>query len=408
MNIREINHGIYMMSESIEQMLFEGMWDLPQGVTLNAYIVKGDKTAIIDGVIDWDGVPESLIDSFSAIGVDPQKIDYVIVNHMEPDHSGWLENFKKINPDFTLMTTKKGAPMVKAFYQDDITVKIVGEGDTIDLGQGKILSFHPTPNVHWPETMMTFEQSTKTLFSCDMYGAFGTMKDHLFDDEMTETEKKLFALESARYFSNVLTTFSTMAERAIQKTLKINPTMIAPGHGPVYRQNIKTIIERYQQFCQFAKGKGQREITVLWGSMYGMTAKAVSRVVDLLKERGISVNQVRLPESTQSDMVMHVFRSAAIVIAAPTYEYKLFPPIAQAMDELGRKKISQKQAFYLGSYGWSGGAERELMQLVEQYKMNWHFIEPLLFEGAATEATFETLALRIDQLIDLMATAVIE
>ena len=185
------------------------------------YIVKGDKTAIIDGVIGWDGVPETLYKNLEEIHLSPKDIDYLIVNHMEPDHSGWIENFEKINDDFTILCTEKAAKLVTSFYGDNNRIKIVKEGDVLDLGNGKKLSFHPVPNVHWPDTMLTYESSTKTLFSCDMYGAFGKMGEHHFDDEMTSEEVEFFEKEGIRYYSNVMTTFTPMVRKAIEKSKRI-------------------------------------------------------------------------------------------------------------------------------------------------------------------------------------------
>ena len=378
----KIADGIHMLTMNVEDILFEGIWELANGVTLNSYVVKGDKTAIIDGVIGWDGVPETLYKNLEEIDVNPQDIDYLIVNHMEPDHSGWIESFEKITKDFEIICTDKAAKLVTSFYGNDERIRVVKEGDTLDLGQGKVLSFHPTPNVHWPDTMLTYEASTKTLFSCDMYGAFGRMVDHHFDDELTPEEVEFFEYEGIRYFSNVMTTFIPSLRKAIEKTKELDVKTIAPGHGPVYRSNPHKIIADYYRFTQYAQGAGKREVTILWGSMYGMTKKAVDYIKDILDKQGVKVNILQMPQESHSEMIATVFKSAAVIIAAPTYEYRLFPPIATAMEEIGRKKISGKTAFRFGSYGWSGGAENELKGILERNKMNWEFIESVEFQGS--------------------------
>ncbi|MDA3932432.1 MAG: FprA family A-type flavoprotein [Tenericutes bacterium] len=408
MNIKEINKGIHMLSTSIDEMLFEGMWELPHGVSINSFIVKGEKTAIIDGIIGWDGLPETLYESLGKIDINPEKIDYVIVNHMEPDHAGWLENFKKINKDFTILTTLKGSQMIEPFYGNSVNVQVVKEGDTIDLGGGKTLTFHPAPNVHWPETMMTYETSSKTLFTCDMFGAFGSLKDHYFDDEMTEEEVKLSENEAERYFSNVLTTFSMMVEKAIKKTKEFDLKVIAPGHGPIYRSNPQKIIEDYEKYCQFAKGYGKNEVAIVWGSMYGMTQKAVVFATEILNKEGIKVHSIQMPNDSESEMVSSVFKSAGIILATPTYEYKMYPPVAHALDELGRKRINNKEVFRFGSYGWSGGAEKELAQIVENHKMKWNFIESVEFNGQAKEEDLSKIESGIKQLIKNMKSKLIK
>jgi len=403
----KIAEGIYMLTMNVEDILFEGIWEIGNGVTLNSYIVQGEKTAIIDGVIGWDGVPETLYSSLKEIGVDPRSIDYLIVNHMEPDHSGWISNFKKIKDDFTIICTDKAAKMVKSFYDGD-NVRVVKEGDTLDLGNGKVLSFHPVPNVHWPDTMYTYERNTKTLFSCDMFGAFGRMVEHCFDDELTPEEIEFFELEGIRYYSNVMATFTPSVRKAIEKAKSLEINTIAPGHGPVYRKNPQKIIDDYYRFSKYAEGAGKNEVTILWGSMYGMTEKAVHYVEGILQREGVKYNKIKMPEESESEMIATVFKSAGVIIAAPTYEYKLFPPVAAALDEIGRKKISGKLAFRFGSYGWSGGAEKELKEIIERNKMKWDFIESVEFEGAPKEEDFIKLEAKVLELLEKMKEKVVE
>jgi flavorubredoxin len=403
----KIADGIHMLTMNVEDILFEGIWELANGVTLNSYIVQGEKTAIIDGVIGWDGIPETLYRNLEEIGVEPENIDYLIVNHMEPDHSGWISNFRKIKGDFTVVCTDKAAKMVTSFYGED-KIKVVKEGDTLDLGNGKVLSFHPAPNVHWPDTMYTYERDTKTLFSCDMFGTFGRMGDHCFDDELTPEEMDFFEAEGIRYYSNVMATFTSSVRKAIEKAKTLEIKAIAPGHGLVYRKNPQKILNDYVRFSQYAEGAGKNEVTILWGSMYGMTAKAVDYAEGVLQREGVKYNKLEMPLESESEMVATVFKSAGIIIAAPTYEYKLFPPVAAALNELGRKKITGKAAFRFGSYGWSGGAEKELNEIMERNKMNWDFLESVEFEGAPKEEDLMKAEAGILALIEKMKEKVVE
>ena len=395
----ELADGVYMLSMNVENILFEGMWDLANGVTLNSYIVKGDKTAVIDGVIGWDGIPETLYKNFEEMNLNPKEIDYLIVNHMEPDHSGWIENFKKVNDHLTIICTDKAAKLINSFYGNEVEIRVVKEGDTLDLGKGKKLSFHPSPNVHWPDTMLTYESGTKTLFSCDMYGAFGKIGEHYFDDELTPEEVEFFEKEGIRYFSNVKGTFTPMVKKAIEKTKELDINTIAPGHGPVYRKNPQKIIDDYLRFCKYAEGYGKKEISILWGSMYGMTEKAVNYAEKILEREGIKVNKLKMPLETESEMLATVFQSAGIIVAAPTYEYKLFPPVAAAMEEIGRKKVAGKSALYFGSFGWSGGAEKELNEIVDRNRMKWDFVDTIEFEGSPKTEDLNRIEEGISKLI---------
>lgn len=403
----KIADGIHMLTMNVEDILFEGIWEIANGVTLNSYIVEGEKTAIIDGVIGWDGVPDTLYNSLKEMGVNPERIDYLIVNHMEPDHSGWISSFQKIKDDFTIVCTDKAAKMLGSFYGED-KIRVVKEGDTLDLGKGKVLSFHPVPNVHWPDTMYTYEMNSKTLFSCDMFGAFGRMGDHIFDDELTKEERDFFEEEGIRYYSNVMTTFTPSLRKAIDKAKELEVKIIAPGHGPVYRKDPQRIIDDYSRYSLYAEGAGKNEVTILWGSMYGMTAKAVAHAETILKREGVKYNKLEMPLESESLMVATVFKSAGIIIAAPTYEYKLFPPVAAALNELGRKKITGKQAFRFGSYGWSGGAEKELKEIMDRNRMNWDFVESVEFEGSPEEEDLKKVEAGILELLENIKDKTVE
>ena len=403
----KIADGIHMLTMNVEDILFEGIWEIANGVTINSYIVQGEKTAIIDGVIGWDGIPETLYKNLEEIGVNPENIDYLIVNHMEPDHSGWISNFRKIKDDFTIICTDKAAKMVASFYGED-KIRTVKEGDTLDLGMGKVLSFHPVPNVHWPDTMYTYERDTKTLFSCDMFGAFGKMGDHCFDDELTPEETEFFESEGIRYYSNVMATFTPSLKKAIEKVKTLGINTIAPGHGPVYRKNPEKIIDDYSRFSLYAEGAGKNEITILWGSMYGMTARAVEHAEGILRRNGVKYNKLEMPRVSTSEMLATVFKSAGVIIAAPTYEYKLFPPVAEALNELGRKKVTGKIAFRFGSYGWSGGAEKELNEIIERNRMGWDFIESVEFEGAPGEEDLNKVEAGVLELLKRMKEKVVD
>ncbi|QSX08409.1 FprA family A-type flavoprotein [Alkalibacter rhizosphaerae] len=395
----KIADGVHMLSMNVEDILFEGMWDLANGVTLNSYVVQGEKTAIVDGVIGWDGIPETLYDALEKMGVKIEDLDYAIVNHMEPDHSGWMESLLKIKGDIRIYASQKSAALLDQFFDKTENVVMVKDGDTLDLGAGKVLSFHLAPNVHWPDTMMTLDNQTGTLMSCDMYGSFGKIENSYFDDEMSDQDKAFFEEEGIRYYSNVMATFGSFVQKAIDKTKGLDVKIIAPGHGPVYRSNPSEIMDNYQRYIGYGEGKGKREIAILWGSMYGMTKKALDHVLKILEKEAISVHLMEMPRCTESDMVAAIFKSAGVIVAAPTYEYKLFPPVAAAIDEAGRKKITNKAAVYFGSCGWSGGAWKELSQIIERNNMKWDFDEPLEFKGSPHEEDLKKVEAQVMELV---------
>lgn len=382
MRVTEVTEDIYRLSANVSaDLLFEGIWPLPHGLSMNSFLIKAEQCALIDGVCGWDGVPETLLAQLEEMQIDPREIRYVVLNHLEPDHTGWLTAFRKIAPHFVPVATSKGLELLKALFEFSGEGLAVKSGDTLPLGRGRELVFEEIPNVHWPETMATFERFSGTLFPCDAFSSFGAVAEASFDDQLSETELSLFETEALRYFANILATFSTSVERAIRKLKPLQPRIIAPAHGIVWRKDPGRIMSLYEKLVQYSRGFAEPEIAVIWGSMYGNTEQALKHLLDGIRSEQVPVHVHQVPQTHISHILASALRSAAVVVGAPTYEYKLFPPMAEVIDELGRKKVQNRKSFYFGSFGWSGGAEKELAEIVERWKMNWTFIEPVLFQG---------------------------
>ncbi|MEA1911351.1 MAG: FprA family A-type flavoprotein, partial [Spirochaetota bacterium] len=350
----KMSEGIYRIGANIKNGdMFEGMWPIPDGVSLNCYVVKGDKSALIDMVDDWNDAPGQISEQLNSISMSLADFDYLILNHMEPDHIGWLHEFVKINPKVQILTTLKGVDLVKAFCGITDNVVVVKSGDTLDLGAGKVLSFTEVPNVHWPETMVTYEPESGILFSCDAFGSYGEVYEAIFDDELSQEQLDFYDRESLRYYANIIATFSLFVLKAIDKLAGLDIKMIAPSHGIVWRENPGVIIEKYKQYANFMNGKGLPEITLIWGSMYGYTEKIVSSVVKGIRSESVPVHVHRVPEENASWALADAWKSAGLVFGMPTYEYKMFPPIAGVVDVFEDKRVWNKKVFRFGSFGWS-------------------------------------------------------
>lgn len=403
MYLTNIADGTYQLSVNVENILFEGLWEMPNGVSLNSYIIKGEKTAIVDGVCGWDGVPESLFSLLDKLNIAPESIEYLIVNHVEPDHSGWIEKFKKINSNFKVVCSKKGKDLLAAFYNHTQDTIVVGDNDSLDLGGGHVLQFVEIPNVHWPDTIATFDASTSTLFPCDAFGSFGRANDAVYSDELTEEEKVDYEKETIRYYSNIVAAFSPQVKKAIEKCKKLDIKMIAPGHGLSYRgEEVQKIIGAYYDYANYQKGPARKEITFIWGSMYGMTEKAVKHAIDELVKEDITVHVHQVPQDSWGTILTSAWTSTGVILAMPTYEFKMFPPMGAAIEELGKKKVYNRKAFRFGSYGWSGGAQKELDEIMTRLNMSWDFIEPVEFLGSPTEEDLAKISEQVKQLVKIV------
>ncbi len=395
MNTREVKEGIYQLSVNYEDGLFEGMWDIPNGVSLNSYIVKGEETALIDGVCGWDGAPETLFKLLEEIDVKVEDIKYVILNHMEPDHTGWLQNLIDIHSDFDIICTKKAEPILTAYFERVPSVITVSDGMEINIGK-RNLKFLEVPNLHWPETMITYDVKTKTIFSCDAFGGYGSVDENACDDLMSEEKLEFYELESLRYYSNIVGSFSNFCLKAIKKLEAFEIEAVCPGHGIVYRKDPMRIINNYKKYAQFQKSPENLEVTMIWGSMYGMTEEVVNHIKEkITKCDNVKLNVYNAQEDSDSFILRDAWKSSGIILAMPTYEYKMFPAVAKIIDEFGRKKVHNRVLFRTGSYSWSGGAQKELDDLLVKNKLNWYIIPTHEFKGKARSADFEIIQERL-------------
>jgi flavorubredoxin len=390
MKVHAITQRIYALHADIRSDdLFEGIWPIPYGVSLNSYLVKGEKTALIDLVRDWVGAPVELKNQLASVGVNLEDIDYLILNHLEPDHTGWLAEFLTINKKARVFATAKGIKLVESFYFEHERVHAVKDGEILDLGAGQTLQFFETPNVHWPETMMTWAAEGGVLFSCDGFGAFGALGDRVFDDEISQDEHEFFEAESLRYYANIVASFSIFVKRAIDTLSGLPIKVVAPSHGIIWRAHPETIIGRYLKYANYLEGPREREITVVWGSMYGNTERGLRYVIEGIEEEKVPYTIHRVPNENVSFVLADAYKSEGIVIAMPTYEYRMFPPMAYMLDILERKHVFGRKALRIGSYGWVGGAKKEYEAKIEALK--WDCLDSVEWAGAPNEETAHIL-----------------
>ncbi|MCL2066330.1 MAG: FprA family A-type flavoprotein [Treponema sp.] len=389
MKAQLINEGVYCIHADIHTSdLFEGIWPIPKGVSLNAYIVRGDKTALVDLVRDWTGAPQQFADCLSSIGLSFSDIDYLILNHLEPDHTGWLKEFMEQNSKVEIIATQKGCNLARSFYKETAAMRAVKDGDTLDLG-GRVLSFFEAPNLHWPETMVTWDAVSGTMFTCDAFGSFGALGDRVFDDEFDSAEHVFFEEETLRYYANIVSSFSSFVEKAAQKLRDLPIKCIAPSHGIVWRRNPEKIIERYLRYASWAKGPADKSVAVIWGSMYGNTEAGVNAVIRGIEREGVLYTKRRVPDDNISWVLMDAYRSSAMVLAMPTYEYAMFPPMSYVLDIFRRKHIFGKKVLRIGSSGWVGGAKKDYEAAIENLK--WENMESFEWFGYPSTEDLKTM-----------------
>ncbi|MFX1259804.1 MAG: FprA family A-type flavoprotein [Promethearchaeota archaeon] len=371
---------IYWVGANVHtEDLFEGIWPIPHGVALNSYVIKCEKIAIIEIVREWGGAAQTLIENLKAINVSVKDIDYVILNHLEPDHTGFIYLVKIMAPKAEILTTQMGAQLLSEFYGITENVKIMKTGDEIDLGKGKKLIFTEIPGVHWPETMATYEESSKTLFSGDAFGSFGVHLGSIFDDETPEVNKAYWEEEMLRYYANIIAMFSSAVLKALEKLSRIDVKIIAPSHGLIWRSHPEVVINKYRRYANYNKDYGEPEICVVWGSMYGNTEVMLNSVLKGIGSINIPVHIHRVPNEDVSFILSDAYKCAGLIIGCPTYELEMFPPMKYFMELLIKKHMWYKKVLFFGSYGWSGGALKDFEILSKN--LNWEIFNPIVFRG---------------------------
>ena len=378
----EIKPDIFYVGVNDEKTeLFDGLWPIKnEGVAYNSYLIKDNKTAVIE--LSKDVTTADYFNKLKSV-VDPANIDYVVINHMEPDHTGAMEEMRRLNPRVTLVGTEKTKAMLASFYGITENIQVVNEGETINLGK-HTLQFYSTPNVHWPETMMTFETSQKVLFSCDGFGGFGKLGDGIFDDTCQKLD--WYEQEAIRYFSNIVVSFSKPVLMAIAKLANLTIDMVAPSHGLIWRKNPQRIIQLYEKWSGYREA-AEPGITFLIGSVYHFTEKMALSVEEGMKKTGVKENKFNVSTTNISYMLPSLISLQGVAIGAPTYEGRLYPAMTQALDMAAFKHLSYKKAMYFGSFGWGGGALRQLTEKLET--MKWELTDSLEFIGRPTAETLQ-------------------
>ncbi len=357
--------------------LFEGLWPIGEtGIAYNAYLIQGEKTALIDAAKDF--TLQTLLARIRT-RVEPEALDYIVVNHMEPDHTGVLRELMRLAPKAEILCSKRAVKMLEAYYGIKERVRPVGEGEEVDLG-GPKLRFFITPMLHWPETMMTFETTQGILFSCDAFGGYGALQGTITDD--TCARLSFYEREALRYYVNIVSLFPKPVIKAIDRLSELPIRIIAPSHGLIWRKAPERIVSLYRTWANYALQGPPPGVTLIYGTMYGNTERIVDSVAIGVARAGVPIEVFDIHRHHASEILTSLYSRNGVIIAAPTYEGGLFPLIAHLLDLAERKHIRGRQVAYLGSYGWGGGALREVKRWAERLK--WMMGPTLAWHGGVT------------------------
>ena len=365
--------------------LFENIWPLPDGVSYNSYLVRDEKTALIDTIeMGAGGNFTGWIDYV----LEGKKLDYLIINHMEPDHSGEIGHVVEAYPDVKIVGNSKTFNLLKAFFGFEENLVEVKDGDTLDLGHHK-LEFVMTPWVHWPETMMTYDTTEGILFSGDAFGTFGALDGCIFDDEIDFAK---YESEMLRYYSNIVGKYSNMVQKAMVKLAGVPVKTICSVHGPIWTKDPARVIGLYDQW---SRQEPDDCVVLAYASMYGNNAAFADYFARQLAEQGVrNIKVYDVSKTHMSYIIRDAWKAKGIVLGTCSYNTEMFPLMKQLTHEFELLGMKNKKVALFGTHSWNGCGVKDLTKWVET--VGWELVgEPVDIQGRPTPekaASCETLA----------------
>ena len=355
----EIKNKVYYVGvNDRNKSLFEGLWPLPNGVSYNSYLIDDDKVVLVD-TVEVDFFTQFIENIKEVIGERP--IDYLVVNHMEPDHSGSIALLQKYYPDIKIIGNKKTFGMLEGFYGLTENLVEVKNGDFIETGS-HTLTFVLTPMVHWPETMVTLDTTDNILFSGDAFGCFGALNGGIIDEEIN---CDTFWLEMVRYYSNIVGKYGVPVQNALKKLAGVQIDYICATHGPVWHQYISKVIDMYDRMSRYETEEG---LVICYGTMYGNTERMAEQIARAASQAGIkNIVMYNVSKTHHSSYIIRdVFRYKGLIVGAPTYNAGLYHEMDVLLNELANKDIKNHLIGWFGSHCWASKAVAEIQKLNDE------------------------------------------
>jgi len=336
--------------------LFENMWPLERGVAYNSYLITDEKVALIDGV--EIGQVERFLKKIRAV-LGERPIDYLVINHMEPDHAGAIQILRELYPDMKLVGNKKTIPMIDGYFGFSDNCIEVDESSKLELGN-HTLQFFMIPMVHWPETMVTYLLEEQILFSADAFGSFGTLDGGIFDDEMNFD---YFKDEMRRYYSNIVGKYGSPVRKALEKLATLDIKIIAATHGPVLRTHIAEVLDMYNRWSNYM---GEEGVVIAYASMYGHTEEMAEVIAREIAEQGVrSIRMYDVSKTHPSYIISDIFKYNSLILGSPTYSNGLHPNLESLVNKLETIGIPQRNFGFFGNFTWAGAAVKRLQGFAE-------------------------------------------
>ena len=361
-SVREVTDDIYYVGVSDRRIqLFENVYPIPRGVAYNSYVLLDKKTVLIDTVDR--SVTGQFFENVTAV-LDGRDLDYLVVNHMEPDHSSAISEVLVRYPNAKVVCTKAAAVILNQFFNCDISDRsiLVDEGDTLNFGR-HTFTFVLAPMVHWPEVMVSFDDVSGALFSADAFGSFGALNGNLFADEV-DFEKDWLP-DARRYFCNIVGKYGPQVQAVLAKAATVPIRMLCPTHGPVWRDNLGWILDKYDHWSSYTPE--EKAVMVVYGSVYGGTESAANAVAAMISKRGVAdVAVYDVSKTHVSELIAEAFRCSHIVLASITDNMGIFTPMKNFLLDLEAHNLQNRSFALIENGSWSPVSGRLMKEIVDR------------------------------------------
>ncbi len=397
-NTRKVTDDIVWVGCNDRRLtLFENLFPIPRGVSYNSYLVMDEKVTLLD-TVDVCAL-QQFMENIDYV-LDGKEIDYLIVQHMEPDHGAGIQEMMRRFPNMKIVANAKTVQMIGQFFdlpQEDRVV-LVKEGDTLTTGT-HTFRFVMAPMVHWPEVMVTYEESEKVLFSADAFGTFGALNGNIFSDEL-EFDKEWLA-DARRYYANIVGKYGMQTQALLTKAAGLDIQLICSLHGPIWRENLSYIIEKYDKWSKYEPE--DKEVVIIYGSVYGHTEQAVDALAGKLADKGIRhIATYDVSTTHVSELIAEIFRASHIVLACATYNGGIYPPMENLLNDMKALSVQKRTVALMDNGTWAPTAGKQIVKKLEEMKEMELLTQQLSIKSVLKNDREAELDVFAQQIIDAM------
>lgn len=363
-SIRKVTEDILWVGCNDRRItLFENLFPVPKGVSYNSYLILDEKVTLMD-TVDASAT-EQFFENLEA-GLAGRSIDYLVVHHMEPDHAANIKLLLEKYPEIQVVASAKALQMIGQFFDLDLSGRSmeVKEGDTLSTGS-HTFHFVAAPMVHWPEVLVSYDEKEKILFSADAFGTFGALNGTIFNDEV-DFEREYLA-DARRYYANIVGKYGMQVQGLLKKAAGLDIQMICPLHGPIWRTDLSWFIDKYDKWSRYEPE--EKAVVVLYGSIYGHTEQAVNALACALAEKGArNIAVYDVSRTHVSDLIGEIFRASHLVIACPTYNGGIYPPMENLLTDMKALSVQKRTVALMENGTWAAASGKQILKRLEEMK----------------------------------------